>query len=268
MSPPFHIRRPAGRRLPLIVSCPHSGTEVPLEIGATLAPELARSLPDTDWFVDELYGFAPALGITLLHARYSRYVIDLNRDPGGAKLYADGRQETALVPVTTFAGEPLYHGAAPDTAEIKRRLALYYQPYHDAAASLIDELRRAHRHVLFYEAHSIKRLVKTIRPTPFPDLMLGDQRGKTAAPALTAAALAALRRGRYAVSHNEPFMGGYLTRRFGQPATGVHALQLEMAQDVYMDEARAARDPARVGAMQEVLRATLLDLARAVEALT
>ena len=266
MSEPFHIVRPKGRRLPVVVSCPHSGTEIPAALAARMDPELARGVPDTDWFVHELYSFAPELGITVIHARYSRFVIDLNRDPEGKKLYADGRAETALVPVTTFAQARLYRGAEPDEAEIAERRREYYDPYHRQVEGLLGELRREFPHVLLYEAHSIKRLVTSIRKEPFPDLMLGDQKGKTADARLTGVALEELRRsGEYKVQHNDPFMGGYLTRRFGQPATGVHALQLEMSQDVYMDEDRAARDQAKQAKMQVTLRRTLAELARTVE---
>ena len=268
MNEAFHIVRPQGRRLPVVVSCPHSGTEIPPELAAAMDPELARAVPDTDWFVHELYSFAPELGITVIHARYSRFVIDLNRDPEGKKLYADGRAETSLVPVTTFGLARLYRGAEPDETEIARRRRTYYDPYHQQVAALVQELKGEFPHVLLYEAHSIKRLVTSIRKDPFPDLMLGDQKGRTADARLTGVALEELRRsGEWTVQHNDPFMGGYLTRRFGQPHTGVHALQLEMSQDVYMDEDRAARDPAKQEKMQVTLRRTLAELARTVEGL-
>jgi len=265
MSDVFHIERPRGPRLPILLSCPHSGTEIPDAIARTMHPDVAAAVPDTDWFVHELYDFAPEMGITLIRARLSRFVVDLNRDPSGQKLYADGRSETTHVPVRTFAGAPIYHGGEPDQTEIARRMRLYFEPYHAQVAVLLDELRREHAHVLFYDAHSIRRLVPSVRPTPFPDMILGDQRGRTAAPILTETALRVLRRaGTYAVSHNDPFMGGYLTRRFGQPERGVSALQLEMAQDIYMDEDRGAHDATKQAAVARILRDTLTDLATAV----
>src|ERR1051325_1323728 len=105
----YVIRPPAGTPvLPVVVSVPHCGTEIPADIAATMRPDVARKTEDTDWFVHELYDFAPRLGITWVHARYSRYVVDLNRDPDGGKLYKDGRKETSLVPVRTFAMNPIY----------------------------------------------------------------------------------------------------------------------------------------------------------------
>lgn len=263
MSDPFFILPPRGPALPIVVSCPHSGTEIPADVAAMLEPAMARDVPDTDWFVNELYEFAADMGITVLSARYSRFLIDLNRDPDDKPLYTDGRHMTGLVPTTAFDTRPLYEaGKEPDAREIKRRVDAYYRPYHAKAQELVDGLKTRHKHVLFYEAHSIKRLVPSIRKTPFPDLMLGDQKGKTAAKALSDAALRALKRGGYDVAHNEPFMGGYLTRKFGRPDSGVHALQLEMAQDVYMDEAAAKRDAAKQARVRKTLQPTLAALAK------
>ncbi len=229
---------PNGKKVPIIVSCPHSGIELPDDIRSRINPELARDLPDTDWYVDKLYDGVLDLGITLMSATYSRYVIDLNRDPKGASLYKDGRQETALVPTRSFAGVSLYQaGDEPTSDDIAQRVQRYYRPYHEMLRENIAELHRQFAHVLLFEAHSIKRLVPTIRQHPFPDLILGDQQGKTADKSLAEAALAALHAGKaYQVAYNDPFMGGYITRHFAAPQHGIHTLQLECSQDIYMDE--------------------------------
>lgn len=254
--PPFFLQKPASarRRVPLLVSVPHSGTEVPPEVAGRLLPRYVSSPEDTDWFVHELYGFVVELGATLLHARYGRYTIDLNRDPADRPLYSDSRRETTLVPTHSFAGEPLYRDP-PGPDERRRRLKVYFEPYHRQIAVTAAELKEEFGAVLVYDAHSIKRLVPLISPTPFADVILGDQKGKTAAPSLTAAALEGLRRGPFRVAHNEPFQGGYITRHFGRPETGVHAIQLEMSQDVYMTGTKL--DPPKADRMRAVLRQTL-----------
>lgn len=263
IGPVCDVLPPVGTAVPIVVSVPHCGTAVPPEIAARL---VETKLPDTDWYVDELYDFAPRLGITLVRARYSRYVIDLNRDPAGAKLYADGRQETELVPTRSFAGTALYRGAKPDEAEIAERRRRFYDPYHAEVAAQLAALRaKGFKHVLLWEAHSILRHVPTIRKEPFPDLMLGDRKGETADAGLSHAALAALRQGgHWTIAHNDPFMGGYLTRTFGKPATGTHAIQLEMSQDVYMDAANATRAPAKMRPVQTLLEGTLTAVAAAL----
>lgn len=244
---PYILQKPSVPPVPVLISSPHSGTELPSFIKGRMEPGLASSLPDTDWLVHELYDFAPRFGITMIKARYSRYVIDLNRDPAGQSLYADGRQETGLVPIRTFAGDSIYKaGQEPDEKDVAERLQNYFEPYHEAVASELANLQRDFEHVLFFDAHSIARLVKTIRAAPFPDLILGNQKGKTAAPSVIAAAMKALTDpGLYQVSHNDPFMGGFLTRHFGQPEKGVHALQLEMSQDIYLMEGEPRIDPVK-----------------------
>lgn len=267
MKDPFHVIPAQGKRRPLILSVPHCGLEFPPEVAAQIKARFVANPEDTDWGVHELYDFAPSMGITLIHARYSRYVIDLNRDPALMPLYADGRKETALVPVTTFQGATLYDGPVPDTEEIARRRAAYFDPYHNRLAALVQETRAERGTVLLYDAHSIRRLVPTIRPTPFPDLILGDGCGKTTHMRLREAALGALREtGVYQVSLNDPFQGGYITRNFGRPAAGVHALQLEMSQDIYLNE-DGKKAPEKTARLKSVLRLTLERLADAVETL-
>lgn len=264
MTEVLNILPPKGRRVPVIVSCPHVGTEIPIEVARDMDPSLVVNVPDTDWFVHELYGFAPDMGITLVHAGFSRFVVDLNRDPAGTKLYADGRPETALVPTVSFGGKPLYRGKSPDDEEIARRKQRYFDPYHVALHAMLQGMRKEFKHVLFFDAHSIQRRVPSIRPEPFPDVIVGDQKGKTAHPSLSKAALASLEKSGLTVAYNDPFMGGYLTRSMGKPDTGIHAIQLEMSQDIYMNEPKAQRDEAKQKEVQSHLESLFDDLVDAL----
>ncbi len=264
MTQVLNLLPPDGRRVPVIVSCPHVGTEIPIDIACAMDPALVNGVPDTDWFVHELYGFAPKMGITLVHAGFSRYVVDLNRDPAGTKLYSDGRPETSLVPVHSFGGKPLYRDAHPDAREIARRKQCYFDPYHVALAALVAEMRKEFEHVLFFDAHSIPRRVPRIRPEPFADVIVGDQKGKTAHQSLSQATLSSLESAGLNVAYNDPFMGGFLTRSIGRPDTGIHALQLEMSQDLYMNESKAARDGKKQKTVQTHLEALFDDLINAL----
>ena len=212
MSVVFALIVPKGNLIPIILSSPHSGTAFPAGTETHVVPRLVETTPDTDWFVDKLYDFATDLGVTIIRAKNSRYVIDLNRDPKGAALYADGREETELVPTKTFGGEAIYHGVKPSAADIQERLTQYYWPYYREIERVIKSLQSKYAHVLFYDAHSIKRLVPSIRSEPFPDLILGNQNGKTAAASVIEAAVGELRRSSYQVRHNDPFKGGHLPR--------------------------------------------------------
>lgn len=258
---PFTIIPAQGAKLPIIVSVPHSGTEFPGDIKATMNAGLISAPDDTDWFVHQLYDFAPAMGITLIHARYSRWVIDLNRDPDNTPLYNDGRVITELTPTRTFLDQPLYVGAPPDAQEIERRLNLYYWPYYRRIREELFALRDEFGQVLLWDAHSIRRMVPTIRPKPFPDLILGDRDDATADARLIETALDRLSDSPFDVAHNDPFKGGKITRHFGRPSEGIHALQLEMTKTLYMDDSETVYDAERARIVRTMLQTTLLALA-------
>ncbi|NNG02551.1 MAG: N-formylglutamate deformylase [Inquilinus sp.] len=230
---PFHLTRGS---TPLLVSVPHAGIEVPDAIAARFT-EAARALPDTDWHVDRLYDMALELGAGLLAATHSRYVIDLNRDPDGTPLYP-GADNTELCPTSLFDGGPLYRdGAAPDADEVTARRDAYWKPYHAMLAAELDRLKRKHGYALLYDAHSIRGQVPRFFEGTLPDLNIGTGGGKTADPALTIRlTLLCQDTHGYETAVNGRFKGGYITRRYGDPAAGIHAVQMELAQSTYMDE--------------------------------
>jgi N-formylglutamate deformylase len=249
-----HVIKPALKNeLPIVISCPHVGTEIPDEIKTTMIDEVAQATEDTDWFVHELYSFAPQMGITLIKANYSRFVIDLNRDPSGKSLYKDARRQTAMVPLTTFEGKQIYKNGNVTAEEVKRRRKIYFDPYHAAINDEVKRLKSLFPHILFFDAHSIKRNVKSIRSEPFPDVIVGDNDGATAHPKLTASAIASLKKGGLGIAHNEPFKGGFLTRSQGRPQEAMHALQLEMSQDLYMNEDDNSRNSEKEKKVSSVL---------------
>ena len=257
MSDVFTIVPPTQKALPIVVSVPHCGTQFPDSLRSLFRKDWQDGPDDTDWFVHRLYDFAPEMGITLIYAHYSRYVIDLNRDPESRPLYDDGRVITELVPSRTFTDEPLYVDAPPSQAQIEERKNLYYWPYHHKVKELLSGLQEEFSQVLLWDAHSIRRMVPTIRSEPFPDLILGNQDGKTASPVLIETAFDVLSGAEnYQLSHNEPFKGGYITRSFGAPEKGIHALQLEMAKDLYMDDTELHYSEERATQVRELLQKT------------
>ncbi len=223
---------------PLIISMPHTGSEIPVARGAMLiSPWLARR--DADWWIDRLYDFAPALGATIIRTAISRTVIDTNRDPTGKSLYP-GQNTTELCPTTTFDGEPLYREACtPDDTEIAGRRAEFFDPYHAAIRAEIARLRDAHRRIVLFDAHSIRSRISRLFDGELPHFNIGTNSGASCAAKLTAAIVAVC--SDTALSHvtNERFKGGYTTRHYGAPNEGVHAIQLELAMRGYMNEPHA-----------------------------
>jgi N-formylglutamate deformylase len=219
---------------PLVVTMPHTGTDL-LDVESALAsPWLGRK--DADWWVHKLYGFAGDLGATVIRTSISRTVIDCNRDPSGVSLYP-GQATTELCPTTTFDGEPLYRaGSAPDAAEIARRRQLYFEPYHEALISELTRLRSQHRTVVLYDCHSIRSRIPRLFAGELPNFNIGTNSGASCAPELTARIEAICAATDFVRVTNGRFKGGYTTRHHARPADGVHAVQMELACRGYMRE--------------------------------
>jgi len=250
---------------PLLLSIPHAGTALPEQFAAGLVSSwLARR--DADWWVDRLYDFAPALGATVVRMAVSRTVIDVNRDPTGASLYP-GQATTELCPTTTFDGEPLYReGAQPDEVSIAARRDQYYVPYHAALAAEISRLRQKHANIVLYDCHSIRSRIPRLFAGELPNFNLGTNSGASCAPQLSAAIEAVCDATPYSRVTNGRFKGGYITRHYGRPREGVHAIQMELACRGYMREVPGevmpekwppAYEMAAAGPMREVLEKVL-----------
>jgi N-formylglutamate deformylase len=220
--------------------------------------EGARRAPDTDWHVARLYAFARGMGASILVPRHSRYVVDLNRPPDDVSLYP-GQNTTGLCPIVQFSGEPVYRdGYEPDAAEIAARVDAYWRPYHAALQAEIARIRSVHGRVVLWEGHSIRGEVPFLFEGRLPDLNLGTAAGASCSPALQArleAVLAA--QSRYDWVANGRFKGGHITRHYGAPSDGVDAVQLEISQRIYMDEASFAWDEALASDTQRTLRELL-----------
>jgi N-formylglutamate deformylase len=260
---PYRLRRGRG---PLVVSMPHVGTFVPHSIGSALA-DCAVRRPDTDWHLPRLYSFVAAMDATVITATHSRYVVDLNRPPDGANLYP-GRDTPRLCPVDTFASEPLYRGAVePGEAEIARRVEAVWRPYHRRLRAELERVRDEHGIAMLWDAHSIAPEVPRLFEGRLPHLNLGTANGASCDPQLGGKLLAALRRhGDFESVLDGRFTGGYITRTYGRPAEHIHAVQLEMTTDCYMDlEPPYAYRPDLAARIQPVLQeqlAILLEWAR------
>lgn len=228
--------RIAPGRVPLLVSMPHTGTEVPSAIAPRLH-ERALLLEDTDWHIEQLYDFATDLGASVIVPHWSRTVVDLNRPPDDAPMYP-GANNTGLCPVRSFSGQPLYReGEEPSPQEIAQRRLAYWQPYHDAVEAELSRLQREHGRAVLLDAHSIRSVLPWLFEGRLPDLNLGTASGASCDAALRdrlARTLAG--QSRFTVAVDGRFRGGYITRHYGRPAEGRHAVQLEMCWSCYMVE--------------------------------
>jgi N-formylglutamate deformylase len=243
---------------PLLISMPHTGTFLPPDISARLT-HAALKLPDTDWHLERLYDFVDQLGASVIVATHSRYAIDLNRPRDDASLYP-GQDTTGLCPLDTFDREALYrNGPQPDAAEIRDRIEKYWEPYHAALQGELDRLRGHHARIVLWDAHSIRSVLPRFFQGRLPDLNLGSAGGAACDQSLAQRLLQIARNHPgYTAVLDGRFKGGYITRRYGRPSEGVHAIQLELVQLTYMrEEYPYAFDDSRADVLRPVLQQML-----------
>jgi formiminoglutamase len=220
---------------PVLISMPHVGTDLPPEVADGLS-EAAKPLGDTDWHLTRLYEFAGGLGAGMLAARYSRFVIDLNRPPDDKPLYTTAT--TGLYPDILFDGTPAFvEGRAPSAADRAAYLERVWKPYHEKIAEELARLKRKFGYAVLFDAHSIRGHIPRLFEGDLPDFNIGTNAGKSIHPELEQKLTEVCSAPGYRHVVNGRFKGGYITRHFGQPAEGIHAVQLELAQRTYMREA-------------------------------
>ena len=240
---------------PLLISVPHDGIHLPRDMRARMSPA-AVALPDTDWHVAELYSFARELGASMLVANYSRYVVDLNRPATDEALYA-GQVATGLCPMQTFAGEAIYALTPVDAAELSARVECYWRPYHDKLSATLAQIRERHGFALLWDAHSIASVVPRLFEGELPELNLGTNGGRSCAPRIARRVVDVAAASDYSHVVNGRFQGGYITRHYGDPESNVHAMQLELAQRVYLNETTTAFDARKASRLRGTLRPML-----------
>ena len=227
MSGPVEVTRGDG---PIVLGLPHTGTDVPASIEAKLNTR-GRELVDTDWHIHTLYeGLLP--GATTVRATFHRYVIDANRDPGGASLYP-GQNTTTLVPLTDFDGQDIWD-IPPTEKDIVERREAFHAPYHAALLAELERVKSIYGIAILYDCHSIRGLIPFLFDGVLPDLNIGTNNGVTCAPAFEAITHEFASSSPYSTVLNGRFKGGWTTRHYGRPAEGIHTIQMELAQSTYL----------------------------------
>ena len=238
--------------LPLLVSVPHDGRQVPDAVRERMT-QPGRDIPDTDWHVAKLYDFVRDMGVKLLVADYSRYVIDLNRSADDENLYP-GQVVTGLCPQQTFAGEDIYASGGVAIDERERRIEVFWRPYHERIRATLTAMREKHGYALLWDAHSIPSIVPRLFAGELPELNLGSNDGASCDAAIESAVAGIAGLSDYSCVINDRFKGGFITRHYGSPANNIHALQLEIAQRAYMDETSTMFDAEKAGILRDTLR--------------
>lgn len=220
----FTLLIPSRRPLPIVANLPHSGLHVPEEVAAQFTPEHLRSLPHSDWHLQELYSFLPSIGITVLQANYSRYVIDLNR---ALKPPFFGSFWSAAVAETTAFKQPVY-ARKPSPEDVRSRINEYYTPYHQKLTQLLNEKIDQFGQVYLLDLHSFLGLIPD-------DVCLGNANGQTCTARFIDQVSESFTQQGYQAVQNKVFSGGYITRHYGQQPL-VEALQIELRYPLYLSD--------------------------------
>jgi len=242
---------------PLILCLPHSGTEIPNAVEKRLSAT-GRLQADLAWRLERVFDFHEDLDATVLRSSVSRYVIDLDRDPKTP--VSDARDPTkALCPATTLDGKRIYQeGEEPGPTEIEQRELLFYTPFHMALRRQIDRLLRAHRKVIIVDCQSMRSHIRGVTEKGLPLVSIGTNGGTACDPDLRNTLVGSFtgQQG-YTVSVDEQTRGGFITRSFGRPDRGIHAMTLLLAQRAYLRHESPPFEPDKTRITR--LRAVLTD---------
>lgn len=275
LDPPFEITEPAETRGPVLFNSPHSGSTYPREFLATSRLDIATLRRSEDSFVDELIAGVVARGYPLMRAHFPRCFVDVNREPyeldprmfeGRVPAFANTRSMRVAGGLGTVArvvgdAQEIYDQRIP-VNDALRRIETLYKPYHRALRQLFTRLHRDFGAAVLVDCHSMPSTAGARDERPRPEFVLGDRYGTSCIGVVGETVEKTLRGMGYTVSRNKPYAGGFITEHYGNPAAGLHAIQLEINRALYMDERRYERSPsfARLAADMETLAMRLGDI--------
>lgn len=270
----FEIERPDVDELPIVVDVPHAGEWIPDEVlgEMTVGDKLLRR--DLDLYVDRIWRRAPEMGATFIHSNVSRYVVDLNRadDDVSPKTVKGARRlkkpgyyhDRGVVWRTTTDGTPVMSSAMTREA-FASRIARFHTPYHQAIQDEIDRVRERFGFCILVDGHSMPSMGRsghTDTGSRRADIVPGNVDGSSCDDRLTQIVEEHFRQKGYSVALNQPYKGGWITRSFGDPANGVHAIQIEANRDLYMDESTFEIKKRGMATLADACAALIPELAR------
>jgi len=272
-SPPYTVVRPEKLGLPLVFNSPHSGRVYPSSFLASSKLDPLTLRRSEDAYVDELFGFAAALGAPLLHAHFPRAYLDVNREPyeldpilfrDGLPHYANTQSVRVVGGLGTIArivseSEEIYREPLAVAAALERIHRLYV-PYHETLSTLLFEAKREFGFAVLIDCHSMPSTSQADKRSTRADFVLGDRFGTSCSSELTRIAARSLDSLGFCVALNKPYAGGYITEHYGRPHKAQHVLQIEINRALYMDEAtfeRTARFEELRDKLQTLIRGLL-----------
>ena len=256
LSPAFEIVEPAEWRAPVIFNSPHSGSTYPDEFLSASRIDLTTLRRSEDSFMDELIGHLSERGFPTVRVNFPRSYVDVNREPyeldprmftGRLPSFANTRSMRVAgglgtIPRVVGDGQEIYRERIL-VDDALARIETLYKPYHRALRRLINKVHQMFGTVVLVDCHSMPSVGVSRDEPRRPDIVIGDRYGTSCVAAVSETIEATLRSAGYVVSRNKPYAGGFITEHYGNPAAGLHAIQLEVNRALYMDERRYERSP-------------------------
>jgi N-formylglutamate amidohydrolase len=253
---PFAVSEPAALSGPVVCNSPHSGRYYPSRFIAQSRLDLATLRRSEDTFVDDLFADAVKFGVPMMRANFPRAFLDVNREPyeldprmfeGRLPAFANTRSLRVAGGLGTIArvvgdAREIYGRLLP-VEEALARIELYYKPYHRALRRMIVNAQRAFGVAVLIDCHSMPSSASGRDERPRADIVLGDRYGTSCAASVTDVVEESLRAAGYSVLRNKPYAGGFITEHYGDPAAGLHAIQIEVNRALYMDEREYRKTP-------------------------
>jgi N-formylglutamate amidohydrolase len=254
LSSPFEIAEPSHWRAPIIFNSPHSGTVYPHEFLITTRIDMATLRRSEDSFMDELIGGLADKGFAVMRVNFPRSFVDVNREPyeldprmfhGRLPSFANTRSMRVAgglgtIPRVVGDGQDIYSDRL-SVEDALRRIESLYKPYHRALRKLISKVHDMFGAVILIDCHSMPSIGVSREEPRRPDIVIGDRYGTSCSPLLPDVIEHTMARLEYSVGRNKPYAGGFITEHYGNPAAGLHAIQLEINRGLYMDERRFER---------------------------
>jgi N-formylglutamate amidohydrolase len=260
LDPPFEILEPTEWRGPVVFNSPHSGSIYPRAFLTASRLDTTTLRRSEDSFVDELALGVVGRGYPLMRAHFPRCYVDVNREPyeldprmfeGRLPSFANTRSMRVAGGLGTVArvvgdAQEIYGQRIPVDDAI-RRIEGLYKPYHRALRRLFTRVHRDFGAAVLIDCHSMPSTAGSKDERPRADVVLGDRYGTSCVTVVAETIESTLRGQGYTVSRNKPYAGGFITEHYGNPAAGLHAIQLEINRALYMDERRFERSPSFAG---------------------
>jgi N-formylglutamate amidohydrolase len=256
LSPPFEIVEPVNWRAPIIFNSPHSGSVYPADFLNASRIDLTSLRRSEDSFMDELIDGLSQRGFPVVRVHFPRSYVDVNREPyeldprmftGRLPSFANTRSMRVAgglgtIPRVVGDGQEIYRERL-NVDEALSRIEALYKPYHRALRRLINKAHQAFGTVVVVDCHSMPSIGVSRDEPRRPDIVIGDRYGTSCAPMLPDVVEDIMGGLGYSIGRNKPYAGGFITEHYGNPASGLHTVQLELNRAVYMDERRRERGP-------------------------